>query len=131
MAPRGEIYRGTLVQLAATVRLGAGPTRYPTREKVAMATGTTESPTKTGSETDIEKLQAEIQQLRAETTRDLARHGFTEAREKARGSAETAWTELTRQAQGVSHEIEDRPLISALIAFGFGLVLGLLLSGRR
>jgi ElaB/YqjD/DUF883 family membrane-anchored ribosome-binding protein len=101
-----------------------------------MATRT-ETEIKNGPETDIEKLQAEIQQLRVdfgqllETTRDLARHGFTDAREKARGSAETAWAEVTRQAQGVSHEIEERPLISALIAFGFGLVLGLLLSGRR
>ena len=101
-----------------------------------MATGT-ETDIKPGPGTEIEKLQAEIQQLRAdfstliETTRDLARHGFTDAKEKARGSAETAWAEVTRQAQSVSHEIVERPFTSALTAFGFGLVLGLLLSGRR
>lgn len=101
-----------------------------------MATGT-ETDIKTGSETDIEKLQAEIQQLRGdfgkliETTRDLARHGFTDAKEKARGSAETAWAEVTRQAQSVSQEIEERPLTSVLTAFGFGFVLGLLFGGRR
>ena len=35
------------------------------------------------------------------------------------------------QAQQVSHEIEERPLVSAMTAFGAGVAIGMLFSGRH
>jgi ElaB/YqjD/DUF883 family membrane-anchored ribosome-binding protein len=88
-------------------------------------------------ETDFAALQADIQQLRADfakmTTdvRNLATNGYTQASGKAQDSAEKVWSEVRRQAQNVTQEIEERPFASALASFATGLLLGMLLNARR
>ena len=86
---------------------------------------------------DIAALQTEIKQLRTDfakiagTMRELASHGVAEAEEKVAASADRVWTEAKRHAQNVGREIEERPIASALTAFATGVILGLLMSGRR
>ena len=86
---------------------------------------------------DLSTLQADIQALRADFAkmtadmRDLANSGFTRASATAQDSAERMWGEVKRQAQVVGQEIEERPVTCALAAFSTGLILGMLLSGRR
>ena len=86
---------------------------------------------------DLTTLQADIAQLRADfakiTTdmRDFATNGVARAGGQAQVSAEKMWGEVKRQAQSVGEEIEERPFASALAAFATGLVLGMLLNGRR
>ncbi len=63
--------------------------------------------------------------------RDIASNGVAGAGEKVQASANKMWTEVRRQAHDVSREIEERPIAAALTAFGAGVLLGLLLSGRR
>jgi ElaB/YqjD/DUF883 family membrane-anchored ribosome-binding protein len=82
---------------------------------------------------DIAALQTDIKQLRTDfakvagTMRDLAGNSVA----GAEASADKVWTEAKRHAQNVSREIEERPIASALTAFATGIILGLLLSGRR
>ncbi len=89
------------------------------------------------TDTDIHALQTEIKQLRAdfaslsETLRDVIRHGGAEAVGKARESGEKVWGEAKRRVQGVTEEIEEKPVTAAVTAFGIGIVLGMLFSGRR
>ncbi|HKT17859.1 MAG TPA: hypothetical protein VJR47_07450 [Stellaceae bacterium] len=89
------------------------------------------------TDSDLEALQAEIKRLRAdfaslnETVRDLLRHGSADAVGKARESGERVWNEARRRVEGVTAEIEEKPVTSAVTAFGIGIVLGLLFSGRR
>lgn len=91
----------------------------------------------TQTEPDIATLQTDIQQLRADfaklatTMRDVAGSSIAKAGEKAEASAEKVWIEAKRQAQQVSQKIDERPIASALAAFGTGLILGLLLNARR
>jgi hypothetical protein len=87
--------------------------------------------------TDVTALQTEIKQLRADfakiagTVRDLAGNSVVEAGQQVQASTEKVWTEVKRQAGSVGREIEDRPVAAALTAFGAGILLGLLLNGRR
>ena len=87
--------------------------------------------------TDIAELQSEIKQLRTDftkiagTIRGLASNSVADAEEKVMASADRVWTEAKRHAQNAGKEIEERPIASALTAFATGIVLGLLLSGRR
>lgn len=89
------------------------------------------------TEPDLATLQADIQQLRtdfakmAADMRGLANSGYAQAKGQAQESAEKVWDEMKRQAENVGHEIEERPFASALVTFATGLVLGILLSGRR
>jgi ElaB/YqjD/DUF883 family membrane-anchored ribosome-binding protein len=89
------------------------------------------------STADIAALQSEIKQLRTDITkiagtmRDLASNSVAGAEEKVMASADKVWSEAKRRAQTVSHEIEERPIASAFTAFATGVILGLLLSGRR
>lgn len=89
------------------------------------------------SNTDIAALQSEIKQLRADfakiagTMREIASNRVSEAGQQMQQSSEKVWTEVKRQAGNVGREIEDRPVASALTAFGAGILLGLLLNGRR
>lgn len=91
----------------------------------------------TRSESDIESLEAEIKQLRAdlaqlsETFRDVLRHGSTEALNRARESGERVWGEARRRAEGISEGIEQKPVAAALTAFGLGMILGMLFSHRH
>jgi len=88
-------------------------------------------------ENDLATLQADIQQLRSDfskiTTdmRSMATSGYAQASGKAQESAEKMWGEVRRQAQSVTHEIEERPFASALASFATGLLLGMLLNSRR
>lgn len=81
-------------------------------------------------QTDIQTLRADIAKLAADL-REVAGSGIAQARTQAQDSADRVWGEVKRQAEQVSHEIEERPLTSALAAFATGLVLGLLLNARR
>ena len=90
-----------------------------------------------GTSADIQALQTDIKQLRTdfaglgETVRDLVRHGGEEAKAKALESGDKVWKEAKHHAQTIGHEIEERPVTSALAAFGVGMILGILFSGRR
>jgi ElaB/YqjD/DUF883 family membrane-anchored ribosome-binding protein len=87
--------------------------------------------------TDIAALQTEIKQLRADfakiagTMRDLASNSVAAAGQQAQASTEKIWTEVKRQADSVTREIEERPIAAALTAFGSGILLGLLLNRPR
>jgi ElaB/YqjD/DUF883 family membrane-anchored ribosome-binding protein len=83
---------------------------------------------------DIAALQAEIKQLRADfaqiagTIRDLASDSVAAAGQQAQAQTEKVWTEVKRQADCVSREIEEKPIAAALTAFGSGILLGLYLN---
>jgi len=86
---------------------------------------------------DLAALQADLQQLRADfakmtaDVRSLANNGVSQASATAQQSAEKMWGEVRQKAQQVGQEIEERPFTSALAAFSTGLILGMLLHGRR
>ncbi len=86
---------------------------------------------------DLATIQADLQQLRddfAKMSSDMknyAGNGLSTAGEQAQVSAEKMWGEVKRQAQQVGHEIEERPLASAVAAFSTGLILGMILNARR
>ncbi len=86
---------------------------------------------------DTAALQTEIKQLRADfaqiaaTLRDIASNRVAAAGQQAQASTEKVWTEVKRQADSVSREIEENPIAAALTAFGAGILLGLLLNRHR
>jgi ElaB/YqjD/DUF883 family membrane-anchored ribosome-binding protein len=86
---------------------------------------------------DLTTLQSDLQQLRedfAKMSNDMrtyAGNGLSSAGEQAQVSAEKMWGEIKRQATQVGHEIEERPLASAIAAFSTGLILGMILNARR
>ena len=88
------------------------------------------------TEADIQALIAELKVLRAdfakitEIVKDTARHGSAEAAERLREHAERGWEEARTRAAGLVEEMEERPVQSALVIFGVGVLLGLLV-GRR
>ena len=67
----------------------------------------------------------------ADVLKTTAGHAGEEAANQARAAGERAWSGAKTQADDLIQRIEDRPLHSTAIAFGAGLVLGLLFAGRR
>jgi ElaB/YqjD/DUF883 family membrane-anchored ribosome-binding protein len=88
-------------------------------------------------DTDFEKLRGELAQLRADlakiadTMQGLVRHGKAEAVSKAQQSARRIQDEVKKRAENLVQEIEERPIGAAVTAFSIGLILGMLLGGRR
>jgi len=86
---------------------------------------------------DIAELQTEIKQLRADfakiagTMREIASNRVAGAGQQVQDSTDKVWAEVKRQAENVSREIEERPVVSAVTAFGAGILLGLLLNRHR
>ena len=92
-----------------------------------MATVT--APDVTELRIEIERLQSDLKAT-IEKVRELAGE-WPNGHDSALAAAERMWLEVKRQAQQVSHEIEERPLVSAMTAFGAGVAIGMLFSGRR
>ena len=87
-------------------------------------------------EPEMSELRQEIDQLRAGLDAALEKMRRLNGGELPNGhdafaAAEKMWAELKRQAQQVSDEIEEKPLISAVTAFSIGVTVGMLLRGRR
>jgi len=87
-------------------------------------------------EADLETLRREMGQMRtdfaklSETLQNVVRHGGAEALDKLRHSTDRVKDEIKRGSEGLTHEIEERPVTAALVAFLGGVVLGALF-GRR
>jgi len=95
--------------------------------EIAMATAT--APDVTELRTEIERLQSDLNAT-IEKVRELSGE-WPNGHDSALATAERMWMEVKRQAQQVGHEIEERPLVSAVTAFGAGVAIGMLFSGRR
>jgi ElaB/YqjD/DUF883 family membrane-anchored ribosome-binding protein len=85
----------------------------------------------------IDTLVEEMKQLRTDISRisealvGVAREQANHAAAKVRGAAEDGWGETKGAAAGVARKIEEQPLTASAIAFGIGMVMGMLLTGRR
>lgn len=86
---------------------------------------------------DLEALRAEMKALRSDlsavvqTVRDIGEERGTAIYDRLRHSADRARQEGHRRADTVAHQVEQRPFTSLASAFGIGLLLGLLFSGRK
>lgn len=86
---------------------------------------------------DMQALAGEIKHLREDfarlgaTLEELVRHRGSAAAAQATKTAERAWDEVNRTAETAAHKLEERPLTTIGSAFGIGLLLGMLFSGRR
>ena len=88
-------------------------------------------------EADVEALTEEVKRLRADFAKiaDLlkvtAEHAGEEAASQARAAGERAWTGAKSTADELVQRIENRPVSSTAIAFGIGLIFGMLFGSRR
>lgn len=88
-------------------------------------------------EKDVDDLRAEITALRNDlsavvhTIKDMGAERGTAAYARVHEAAERARSQGHRAAETVAHSVEERPFTSLASAFGIGLLLGLLFSGRR
>ena len=92
-----------------------------------MATATV--PEVTELRIEIERLQSDLKAT-IEKVRELSGE-WANGHDSALATAERMWLEVKRQAQQVGQEIEERPLVSAVTAFGAGVAIGMLFGGRR
>jgi ElaB/YqjD/DUF883 family membrane-anchored ribosome-binding protein len=95
-----------------------------------------ETEIETATAPDVTALQTELAQLQeglAAAVEEVRRIGgqLPNGHDTAFVAAGKMWTEAKRQVQQVGHEIEERPLVSAATAFGAGMAIGMLFSGRR
>jgi ElaB/YqjD/DUF883 family membrane-anchored ribosome-binding protein len=87
--------------------------------------------------TDIEALRLEIQQLRTDfstmgrTLKDIAGNVSSDAYARFRDNADRAKLRAEQAADTVTHNIEERPLASVLVALAVGVMLGLVFSRQR
>jgi ElaB/YqjD/DUF883 family membrane-anchored ribosome-binding protein len=88
-------------------------------------------------ETDVDALAEEVKRLRADLAkiadllRTTAEHAGEEAANQARAAGERAWTGAKSTADELLQRIEGKPVQSTAIAFGVGILFGLLFGGRR
>ena len=86
---------------------------------------------------DVKKLSDDMTELKAdfariaETLADVVRQRGQDAAAKFQGSAEETWADAKQHFEGVKKKIHDEPVTATLAAFGIGLILGILLFGRR
>ena len=89
------------------------------------------------TETNVEALAGEFRQLRSEFARiaqlleQTARSAGAEAAARARAAGDYVWSETQTTADHVAEKIKEQPLASAGVAFGIGVLLGLIFGGRR
>lgn len=84
---------------------------------------------------DIEKLLGEMKDLRGDLTRlseallGSVKRQTGEAAARVRNAAGDTWNGAVDATEGVAKTIEDQPLAATAIAFGVGMLIGLLFFG--
>ena len=88
------------------------------------------TPTANGAAEAVEAAEARLADAarRAETA---IREGVETLRAQTRAYADTAAERFENAQRVVVEQVREKPVASALTAFGVGLVLGVLLAGRR
>lgn len=87
-------------------------------------------------QSEVETLRAEIRQLQADlaalgdSVRGVIRAGKAEAADRVSETADKAWTEAKSLADGLSKQIEEKPITALVSAFSIGMLLGLLFNRR-
>ncbi|GAA0554758.1 ElaB/YqjD/DUF883 family membrane-anchored ribosome-binding protein [Rhizomicrobium palustre] len=85
---------------------------------------------------DVKKLSDDVGELKAgfskiaDTLSDLVRQRSQEAAARVERAAEDTWAEAKEQLEGVKQKIHEEPVVAVGVAFGVGLLVGLLF-GRR
>ena len=87
-------------------------------------------------QSEIEGLRAEIRQLQVDlaavtdSLRGVVRAGKAEAVDRMNETADKAWSEAKSLADGLSKQIEEKPVTALVSAFSIGMLLGLLFNRR-
>jgi ElaB/YqjD/DUF883 family membrane-anchored ribosome-binding protein len=86
---------------------------------------------------DMANLRKELADLRedfaniARTLQDLAKHGKAEAFSRAQDTHADLLENVSTFANSAARQIEEKPVQSTLTSFGIGMLIGMLLNGRR
>jgi ElaB/YqjD/DUF883 family membrane-anchored ribosome-binding protein len=79
---------------------------------------------------DIARIAETVKQGTAETVRQRYEHLERSLREQIQELLDAARTRSRHSVEEVEHQIEEKPFVSLLVAFGIGLLLSQLI-GRR
>jgi ElaB/YqjD/DUF883 family membrane-anchored ribosome-binding protein len=86
---------------------------------------------------DTARISEEVSGLKAEVAKvleavtEFIRSRGAEAAAKIHGTAEETWSEAKEKIGCVKKKIHEEPLAATAVAFGIGLVIGLIVSGRK
>jgi ElaB/YqjD/DUF883 family membrane-anchored ribosome-binding protein len=79
---------------------------------------------------EISGLRAEFARV-ADTVSEFVKTRGAEAAAKIQDTAGEGWAEAKKKIDCVGKKIHEEPVTSAAIAFGVGLLIGLIFSNRR
>lgn len=79
---------------------------------------------------DLNTLRDDVSHL-TDTLKHMASARGNEAYERLRQTADQTRTRVRDGANAAAQQVEERPLTSVLIAFGVGLLLGIVFDRRR
>lgn len=85
---------------------------------------------------DVKKLSDDVGDLKAgfskiaDTLSELVRQRGQEAAARVERAAEDTWADAKEKFEGVKQKIHEEPVVAVGVAFGVGLLVGLLF-GRR
>jgi ElaB/YqjD/DUF883 family membrane-anchored ribosome-binding protein len=88
------------------------------------------TPTANGAAEAVEAAETRLADA-ARRAEAAIREGVETLRAQTRAYADTAAERLDNAQRAVVEQVREKPVASALTAFGVGLVLGVLLAGRR
>jgi len=88
------------------------------------------TPTANGAAEAVEAAEARLADA-ARRAEAAIREGVETLRAQTRAYADTAAERFENAQRVVVEQVREKPVASALTAFGVGLVLGVLLAGRR
>ena len=86
---------------------------------------------------DVKKLSDDVGELKAgfsriaETLADLVRQRGPEAAARFQSATEDTWVEAKQKLDTVKQKIHEEPVTAVVAAFGIGVLVGILLFGRR
>jgi ElaB/YqjD/DUF883 family membrane-anchored ribosome-binding protein len=86
---------------------------------------------------DVKKLSDDVGELKAgftriaETLADLVRQRGQEAASRFQSMSEDTWVEAKQKLDTVKQKIHEEPVTACVAAFGIGVLVGILLFGRR